>query len=79
MIFFVHAATSWLVGPAGLSKFITPYRMYSAAGLSLGLCPCCGSVVSSALVSSSRVVSHGGDVLGKFWFSLKFRKRRFEY
>jgi hypothetical protein len=24
MIFFTHAATSWLVGPAGLSKFITP-------------------------------------------------------
>ena len=40
--------------------------MYSAAGLSFGLCPCFGSVVSSALLTGFRVVSQGGVVLGKF-------------
>lgn len=64
MIFFTHAATSWLVGPAGLSRFIVPYWMYSLAGLSEGVCPYFGLVVFSAFVNSSRLISHGGIVLG---------------
>lgn len=64
MIFLTHAATSWLVGPAGLSRFIVPYFRYSIAGRWLGVCPYLGFVVSSALVRISRLISHGGVVLG---------------
>src|ERR1039458_247232 len=78
MILLTQAATSWLVGPAGLSKFMVPYLMYSFAGRSEGLQPYFGSVESSALVSSSRLISHGGVVLGiPVYFSyIVVRKRK---
>lgn len=74
MIFFAQAATSWLVGPAGLSRFMTPFRMYSSGGLSAGLCPYFGFVSSSALTCSSRLISHGGTVLGIRNFLLEREK-----
>jgi hypothetical protein len=64
-ILLVHAATSWLVGPAGLSRFMVPNWRYCLAGRSLGLQPYFGLVVSSALVSNSRLISQGGVVRGK--------------
>lgn len=66
-IFFVQAATSWLVGPAGLSKFIIPNRIVSLADLSSGLLPYFGSVRSGFFTIVSRFVSHGGFVLGIFF------------
>lgn len=75
-IFFTQAATSWLVGPAGLSRFMVPNFMYCLAGRSDGLQPYFGSVWSSALVCSVRLVSHGGSVLGKTFFLLNKGKKK---
>lgn len=64
-----HAVTSWLDGPEGLSRLIIPNFMCSLMGRSSGLCPKCGSVSSSALTMSFRLVSHGGLILCILLFS----------
>lgn len=63
----VHAATSWLDGPAGLSRFMIPYWMYCWVGLCWGLYPWFGSVLSWFFVRSLCWVCHGGLVLGMFF------------
>ena len=59
MIRFTQATTSWLDGPGGLSRLISPYLTLNRIGLSSGLQPWLGSVVSLTLSTNCLSSTHG--------------------